>query len=55
MSASRPRHYARAYLDAESKGRDAQRNALKGLPVQWRELTERHIRIEQEKLKWLKQ
>jgi hypothetical protein len=38
-----PRHYAKAYLDA--KGRDAQRAALKGCPVEWQDLVRLHIRI----------
>ena len=53
MNASRPREYATAFLAARTK--DDQRKALKGCPEEWREQTERHIRIKQEKLKWLKQ
>lgn len=43
MSASSPRHYAKAYLDAQ--GKDAQRAALKGCPVEWQGLVRAHISI----------
>jgi hypothetical protein len=45
-----PRHYAKAYLDA--KGRDAQRAALKGCPVEWQDLVRLHINLRQQKARF---
>jgi hypothetical protein len=42
-----PRHYAKAYLDAQ--GRDAQRAALKGCPPEWQGLVRAHIVIARQK------
>jgi hypothetical protein len=36
-----PRQYAADYLKAQSK--DAQKAALEGCPVEWRELVKQHI------------
>jgi len=41
-----PRHYAAAYLSAKGKGEAAERKALEGLPVEWRDLVKTHIRIQ---------
>jgi hypothetical protein len=47
VTSLRPRHYAKAYLKAQ--GRDAQRAALKGCPVEWQDLVRLHIAIRRQK------
>ena len=41
-ASKRPRHYAADYMN--SKGKDAQTEALKGCPVEWQELVKQHIK-----------
>lgn len=42
-----PRHYAFAYLAAKTP--EEQRQAVKGCPVEWRDLVRSHIRTIKEK------
>jgi len=42
-----PRHYAIAYLAAA--GKDAQKQALAGCPVEWQSLVRKHIEIYKQK------
>jgi hypothetical protein len=41
-ASKRPRHYAADYMN--SKGKDAQAQALKGCPIEWQGLVRQHIK-----------
>ena len=43
MPGKMPRHYAIDFLAA--KGRDAEKQALAGCPVEWQELVKTHIKL----------
>lgn len=49
-----PRHYASAYMLAKGD-KEAEREALKGCPVEFRDLVKTHIRIQLERLEWQEQ
>ncbi len=44
-----PHEYATAYLSAKPHGKESQRKAVQGCPVEWRELVRKHAELIEEK------